>query len=69
MLLSLTITTLLAAAQGIDALSASIAAVRIHAECGLILADECGKRAMLPQDMPAVMGRAFKACGWERDEY
>ena len=55
--------------QGIDALSASIAAVRIHAECGLILADECGKRAMLPQDMPAVMGRAFKACGWERDEY
>jgi len=55
-------------AQGMDALSASIAAVRIHAECGLILADECGRRAMLPQDMPAVMGRAFKACGWERDE-
>lgn len=55
-------------AQGTDAVTACVAAVRIHAECGLILAEEYGKRAMLPQDMPAVMGRAMKTCGWERDE-
>lgn len=52
-------------AQGMNPYDAALSGVFLHSECGRILRDRMGARAMLPQDMPSVLGEAFRKAGWE----
>ena len=53
-------------AQGMNPYDAALSGVYLHSECGRILRDRMGARAMLPQDMPSVIGDAFRKAGWEK---
>ena len=53
-------------AQGMDPFDAAVSGVFLHSVCGRILRDRMGARAMLPQDMPSVIGDAFRKAGWEK---
>ena len=51
-------------AQGMDEVKASVSAVKIHSDCGLLAREKYGRRAMLPSDLTEFLTKSYEMAGW-----